>query len=63
MNLRKVPWAWVVAMVGEERISAGRDVLFLASETMEMKNNAVGINNCLLILTYEGKRSFLLRRF
>ena len=23
MNLRKVPWAWVVAMVGEERISAG----------------------------------------
>jgi len=23
VNLRKVPWAWVVAMVGEERISAG----------------------------------------
>ena len=63
MNLRKLPWAWVIAMVGEERIAAGCDVLFFASETMEMKNNAVGIIKCLLILTYEEKRSFLLRRF
>ena len=63
MNLRKLPWAWVIAMVGEERIAAGRDVLFFASETMEMKNNAVGIIKCLLILTYEGKGSFVIRRF
>ena len=26
-NLRKVAWAWVVAVVGEERISAGHDVV------------------------------------
>ena len=30
-NLRKVAWAWVVAVVGEERISAGHDVSWFAA--------------------------------
>ena len=30
-NLRKVAWAWVVAVVGEERILAGHDVSWSAA--------------------------------
>ena len=30
-NLRIVAWAWVVAVVGEERISAGHDVSWSAA--------------------------------
>ena len=30
-NLHKVAWAWVVAVVGEERISAGHDISWSAA--------------------------------
>ena len=46
-NLRKVAWAWVVAVVGEERISAGHDVSWSAA-------SEVGI-----IVELERARSFI----
>jgi len=41
VNLRKVPWTWVVAVVGEERISAGRRVTYSSSRELEINHKTI----------------------
>ena len=54
---------WAVVVVGEAIGGGAGCRVSDVERRWRMENNAVGIIKCLLFLTYEEKRSFVIRRF